>query len=135
MPLGNGLEMAKEKLFTEEGHVRFEGTDALQVGVPTKVTFTSKVKGEGNKFRSGDDGGEGTMTLNADGTVVASYTGSLGGVTWESNERSKVVEGEGGKKKVKGEETVTGLPQQIVMDTEMDLDPPRKFTNTGYEQK
>jgi hypothetical protein len=122
--------MAREKLFTEEGHIKLEGTNALQVGVPTKVTFTSKVKGEGNKFVSGDNEGKGTMTLN-NGRVKADYEGKLGGFPWKSDENSNVV-----GRKIQGTETVTveGFPEQIEMDTEMDLDPPWKFTNTGYRK-
>jgi hypothetical protein len=126
-----------EKLFTEEGSLEgFEGTDALQDEVPTKLTFTSNVTGEGSKFPSGKDGGEGTITRHADGIVNASYEGSLmtdkgQKVTWRSHEKSKVVEG---GKKVKGLEIVLGFSQPIIMETEIDLSS-KKFTNTAYEWK
>jgi hypothetical protein len=129
-----GLERAGEKLFTERGNVTF---DALQEGVPTRVTYRSRVEGEDNKFPSGDDEGEGTITLHANGIVLASYTGSLkrnGAVSYTSHETSKLVDG---GKKVQGEETITGFDRPIIMKTEMDLSPPNKgkFTNTGYERR
>jgi hypothetical protein len=121
--------MAREKLFTEEGKVRFEGTNALKVGVPKKVTFTSEVRGEPNKFPSGNDKGRGTMTLKSHGKVVASYTGSLSGFEWDSEEVSEL---DGNKIKGKEKVKVTGFrKKQIEMDTEMDLSS-GKFKNTGY---
>jgi hypothetical protein len=122
-----------EILFTEDGTLVFQG-DALQVGVKTDVSFTSKIQGVGN-FPSGDCKGEGTMTLNQDGTVDSSCKGKLttaqGQVfEWKSREKSKKKD-----RGVKGVEEVTGFSQypQIVMDTEMF--PNKKFTNTGYEWK
>jgi hypothetical protein len=120
-------------LFTEKGTLVFEG-NALRVGVTTNVSFTSKVQGVGN-FPSGDNKGQGTMTLNPDDTVDSSCEGELttdqGQVfKWKSREKSKKKD-DG----VKGVERVTefrGYPQ-IVMDTEMFSD--KKFTNTAYEWK
>jgi hypothetical protein len=120
-------------LFTEEGTLVFEG-NALKEGVTTNVSFTSRVQGVGN-FPSGDNKGQGTMTLNPDGTVDSSCEGELttaqGQVfKWKSREKSK--KNDGG---VKGVERVTGFSQypQIVMDTEMF--PNKKFTNTAVEWK
>jgi hypothetical protein len=130
----SGLVMALqkgEKLFTETGTVTF---DALQPGVPTNVTFTSKVEGVDNKFQSGDDRGEGTITLHANRILLARYKCSLAGPGCESHERSKVDSGN----KARGDEIVTGrFDRPIIMETEMDLSGTNKgkFTNTGYELK
>jgi hypothetical protein len=134
-------------LFTEEGSVEgFEGTNTLQEGVPTKVTFTSKVMGIGDKFPSGKNEGEGTMTRHSDGTVDASYQGSL--ITddnghqfmWRSHEMSKVVD----DGKLEGVEILTGSTKSqkwarlnkliIVLKTEY-WPSFKKFTKTAYEWK
>ena len=133
----SGVVMALEKVFTETGKV--EGFSALKVGVPTKVTFTSTVEGEAtvtgqsNKKLYGNDGGSGIMVRHEDGTVDASYEGSLmtggGRIMWHSHEKSKV--GDDGK--VRGLEIVTGFSQSIIMETV--TEPSGDFTNTAYESK
>jgi|Tabmets5t2r1_1033131.scaffolds.fasta_scaffold14525_1 hypothetical protein len=130
-----GLEKGLEKLFEEDGEVEgFKGIADLQEGVPKEVSFTSTVTGEDNKFPNGEDGGWGTMTRHADGTVDVSYKGSLkkdkDQIVWRSHEMSKV---EGGK--LRGLEIVTGFSQRIIiMETEIDLHS-NKFHNTAYEWK
>jgi hypothetical protein len=133
----SGLVMALgEKLFTERGVIEgLDGIDALKVGAPKDVTFTSIVKGEDSKFPNGKNGGNGTITQNEDGTFDVSYSGELeeapGGrkIPWKSHEKSEV--GEDGK--VKGLEEVTGFPRPIIMITEMLSS--KHFKNTAYELK
>jgi hypothetical protein len=129
----SGLVMALgKKLFTETGKV--EGLGGLPVGVPTKVTFASTVKGEATVTGEGKDGGSGIIIRHADGTVDASYEGSLmtggGQIKWQSHEKSKVVDDE----KVEGLEIVTGFSESIIMETEMKLSS-GSFINTAYESK
>jgi hypothetical protein len=137
------LEKGLEKLYTEVVNVEgLERIDALEVGVPKEVKFTSKVKGEGNKFPSGDDQGSGTMTLLSDGTVDASCKGLVttidkGQFEWESHEMSKVV----GGKKLKGLDILTistkspGLlwMNELIVVLEHEYDPSlKKIIQTGY---
>jgi hypothetical protein len=149
-----GLEKALEKLYTEEvfgqydemHNVKgFEGIDALEVGVPKEVNFTSKVTGIGNKFPSGTDKGKGRMTRLPDGTVDAHCTGSVttdkgDQFEWQSHEVTKMVEG----KKLKGLDIVTISTRSqdllwmneliIVLETEYDPSA-KKIIQTGYKLK